>query len=255
MKSLDRRTMTLLIIHAALVLFNFALAVSGRLPPWAAFVGGLLAFNFSFTLWHECVHKTVSKSEDVCLWLGRLVAFLSLYPGYGSLRRVHLLHHKYQGDPQKDPIYPRVQCPPWRFPFLLAWTTLVDPLPPYPEKRLTAEERAADWIQYGLVAVLSGVFVHEGWGPAFLAAWVLPRVVIFPVHTFYVCYLPHSGHGKRLYETFRVVLRNPFTRYLTLYHCYHGLHHVWPTIPWYEYHATFRARRKELEARGVEILA
>ena len=40
---------------------------------------------------------------------------------------------------------------------------------------------------------------------------------------------------------------------LTLCHNYHGLHHVWQTVPWHRYAKVFRLKREFLENRGVPI--
>jgi beta-carotene hydroxylase len=177
-----------------------------------------------------------------------------IYPGYFFQRRDHLLHHKYQGDPDKDPVYPRTLCRPWAFPFHLVWVILRNPQPMYPERQSTGPERVADVMNYLLCAGAITLGFLYGAGGTVLAAWLLPRAFMVPIHAFYVCYLPHSSHGQSAYQTYRIVLRNPFTRYLTLYHSYHGLHHLWPTIPWHQYRRTYISRKQELTARGVEIL-
>jgi beta-carotene hydroxylase len=233
---------------------SLTLTATGRIPLVAGFAISLLAFNLSLTLWHECVHNTVFRSHGACTGAGILVSLLLLFPGYFALRRDHWMHHKHQGDPERDPVYPRVQCRPWAFPFRLAWAALFPLKPMTPEHRLTIGERLGDAANYVIVAGLAAGSVVTGLWPVLVFAWVLPRIVIFPIHAFYVCYLPHSGFGRNVYETYRIVLRNPLTRYLTLYHSFHGLHHLWPTVPWHAYRRTFQERRAELEERGVRIL-
>lgn len=253
-RTLDPVTFLLFLLYLTLLGSSIALAWLGWIPLWAAFGISLVAFNFSFTLWHECVHNTLSSSRAFCSAVGVLTSFTMFFPGYFSLRRDHLLHHKHEGDPEKDPVYPRVQCRPWAFPFHLAWTILFNPQPRNPESRPKAAELGADLLGYLVFAGLAAGAVLLGKGGVLLFAWVLPRLVILPIHAFYVCYLPHSAHGSSTYQRWRIVLRTPLTRYLTLYHSYHGLHHVWPAVPWHEYQSTFRERRAELEAKGVEIL-
>jgi beta-carotene hydroxylase len=251
---LDAATLGLFAIYLSLHVANLTLTFAGLLPLPVAFLVGLAAFNLSFTIWHECVHNTVASSRWICSVIGSLTAFIMIYPGYFFQRREHLLHHKYEGDPEKDPVFYRVQCTPWMFPIHLLLATLRSPQPVNPERQFRPGELWSDRAGYVFcLAIVVAVLAKGMWAPL-LAAWIMPRVMMIPIHAFYVCYLPHHGRGAYMYQTYRIVLRNPVTNYLTLFHAYHGLHHIWPGIPWHRYRQTFYARRKELEARGVEII-
>lgn len=252
--AIDLRTTGLFVLYAGLLSTAALLTVRGDVPLWAGGLISLAAFNLSFTIWHECVHNTTSTSRAVCGAVGTATSFFMFFPGYFTLRREHLMHHKYQGDPERDPVWPRVQCPPWRFPLRLLRVVLWDPQPPNPERRLSWGERIADGVTLAAFLAAAGGAVAAGLWRELLAVWIVPRLLIAPIHAFYVCYLPHAAGGPLFYRTFRIVLRNPFTRYLTVYHSYHGLHHLWPNIPWYRYRRVFAERRAELEAQGVEIL-
>lgn len=251
----DLRTLALFGAHTLLPVANLSLVVTGMVPPLVSFVVGLVASNLSFTIWHECVHNTVSTSRRVNTALGFVTSVLMVYPGYFSQRRDHLLHHKYQGDPEKDPVYPRVQGSLWGFPYRLVRAALSGGDHAGDEFAPTSRESATERAGYALCAVAGVALIATGNAVPLFAAFLLPRGVMIFVHAFYVCYLPHHEDGPRLYQTYRIVLRNPLTRYLTLYHSYHGLHHLWPTIPWHQYRRTFLQRREELAARGCEILS
>jgi beta-carotene hydroxylase len=253
MQNFDVRTLALFIVYVVVLPLNFYLTAIAIIPLWLAFLIGLCAFNLSFTIWHECVHNTIAENRKVCTFLGILTSLFLIYPGYFYLRKDHFLHHKHQGNPDKDPVYPRVQCRPVFFPIKLIIVTLFNPQPFNTERKLTRTEFLGDLAQYITITVFVVLlFITHLWLP-FVVSWVLPRIVIFPIHAFYVCYLPHSGYGKGFYHVYRVVLRNPFTRYLTLYHSYHGMHHLWPKIPWHRYRAAYKERKEELIAKGVKI--
>jgi beta-carotene hydroxylase len=253
-KGLDWRTLTLFAVYVVVLPINVALAARGALGLVWAFLIALAAFNLSFTIWHESVHNTVAPNRTVSTIIGTITAFFLIYPGYNALKRDHLVHHKHQGEPDVDPVYPRVQCRPWLFPVHMFWCLAFPQQPPHPERQLTSAERAKDAVNYAIWLALALAAWRYGYLPALMAAWILPRLVILPIHEFYVCYLPHAAGGPEFYRTYRIVLRTPFTRYLTLYHSYHGLHHVWPSIPWHQYRAAFQSRRRALEQLGVEIV-
>lgn len=251
---LDLPTWILFAGYAGALGSAFVLHGLGWIPAWLAFLLGLAAYNLSFTIWHECAHGTVARRRGLCTAVGIATTLPMIYPGYFFQRREHLLHHKFQGDPDKDPVYPRTQCTPWMFPVQLVRVTLFPPQPPNGEPAPPAGEVWADRACQLLFVAGAVAAVLAGWGWTLLFAWVLPRAVILFVHAFYVCYLPHSVGGPGGYEKYRIVTRGPLLRLLTVSHNYHGLHHLWPTIPWHRYRATFQERRADLEARGVEIL-
>ena len=68
----------------------------------------------------------------------------------------------------------------------------------------------------------------------------------------YINYLPHVGlpphrfHGTRIVDV-------PWLTIALVGHNYHAIHHLWPTIPWHRYHATFREKLDYLREHGVPI--
>ena len=252
--AIDLKTFGLFALFVGLLSAGGAMTARGIVPLWAGGLIGLAAFNLTFTIWHESVHNTISTSRAFCTIVGVATSFFMFLPGYFTLRREHLMHHKYQGDPERDPVYPRVQCRPWLFPLRLLLVVLWDPQPANPERRLSWGERIVDGLTLAAFLAAAGGAAAAGYAKEVLAVWIAPRLLIAPIHAFYVCFLPHAAGGPEFYRTFRIVLRNPFTRYLTMYHSFHGLHHLWPNIPWHRYRRVFNERRAELESQGVEIL-
>src|ERR1700752_3844341 len=98
----DKATLGLFALYVGLLAVNVAAAAAGVLPLAVAFVIGLVAFNLSFTIWHECAHNTTASNRQLGTVIGWVTSLLMIYPGYCYQRRLHLLHHKYQGDPDKD---------------------------------------------------------------------------------------------------------------------------------------------------------
>lgn len=233
---IDGRTLLLLFVQCAGFVFVTVLCAFSVLPLWA---GGLLSFllmNLSFTTWHECSHGNFSLDWRVNHVAGILSSLFSPYPGYFARRREHLAHHRWEGDAALDPVYPRIQTSALAFPFRLTWMTIVragnkipaDFLP------LSRSQRLVDFLTLLLILMLTVLALFLGQGLLLLSLLVLPRLAVFYLHAFYICWLPHAvANGG--FEKYRVRDRGLLWRLLTVGQWAHGVHHRNPHIPWHRY--------------------
>ncbi len=79
------------------------------------------AVYLSFTPLHDATHRTVSRSRRLNDAIGTWCCLL-LLPGITTpvYRYLHLEHHRYAGNLDKDPDEPFVSAPAWQLPFVLA---------------------------------------------------------------------------------------------------------------------------------------
>lgn len=79
------------------------------------------AIYLSFTPLHDATHRTVSRHRGLNDAIGTVCCLL-LLPGITTrvYRYLHLEHHRYAGNPAKDPDEPFVSAPAWQLPFVLA---------------------------------------------------------------------------------------------------------------------------------------
>jgi beta-carotene hydroxylase len=226
----------------------------GALPWWGALAVGSVLMNLSFTAWHEAAHQTFSRSRALTLVAGWVAAFLSVYPGYFARRREHLIHHKFEGQEGPDPVYPRIQTPWWGLSLTLLRTALRGPRLDVPSSFLviTPAQRRADLASNLLALLVVGTAALLDFLGAVLWAWVVPRLVIYGVHAYYICFLPHAVTGGG-YEVSRVRQDRWWLRFLTLNQHLHGVHHRWPWIPWYRYGRVLREYREERQQRVATL--
>jgi beta-carotene hydroxylase len=228
---------------------------AGWLPAWAAVLLGTLLMNLSFTAWHEPAHANFSRVG----WLNDLAGFLSsvasVYPGYYARRREHLVHHRYQGIEGMDPVYPRIQATFWGFPFQLLRSIVASPPLGVPASFLpiTRGQWISDQVSNLLAVAALAASIALGFWPSLLWAWVLPRVIVFWLHAYYICFFPHSVVGGG-YEVYRVRERDHWLPFVTVAQSLHGIHHRWPHVPWHRYAAVLRDARQEIEAAGVRLV-
>ena len=214
-----------------------------------------LLMNLSFTAWHEASHATLSSLRPVNDCLGFIASLASVYPGYFARRREHLIHHKWQGMPGKDPVYARIQTGFWGFPFKVAQVALAgEPWDiPASFQPITRAQRISDLVSNLLAVSIVCVGCMGGYAVEVLGLWVLPRAIVLVVHAYYICFFPHviPGGGFRLYRNRRP---NLLLRFLTMEQTFHGLHHRWPFIPWHRYAEAQRKHASELAAEGIEVV-
>jgi fatty acid desaturase len=237
--------------------FPALVLLDGRavLPHAATFALGVFLMNLSFTAWHEPAHGNFSSSGALNVAAGFAASLASFYPGYFARRREHLVHHRFQGIPGKDPAYARIQSSAWAFPIQLLRANYGSPPLDVPASfvPLTPAQRASDALSNAIAVGIIVASVAAGFSPSLLAAWVGPRILVFLLHAYTICFFPHSVPGGG-YEVYRVREDGRWLSILTVSQNFHGIHHKWPSIPWHRYRAVLRAARADVEGAGIRIL-
>jgi beta-carotene hydroxylase len=251
----DWRTGFLIAAMTAGLALAVALHHAGRAPFWPALAAATLLMNLSFTAWHEPAHGNFSRSRRVNDAAGVLASFVSVYPGYFARRREHLVHHRFEGEEGKDPVYARIQASVLTFPWQLLRAARVPLDVPASFVPLTKAQRLSDRASNALALLVAVGSIPLGWGPSVLGLWILPRVIVFWLHAYYVCLLPHAvpGGGYRVYRI-RGGGGGLLLRLLTVDQTFHGIHHRWPSVPWHAYARTARRRRDRFASDGIEVV-
>lgn len=250
----DWPTLALLAVMWVGLVLNFVWAA--RVSEWTLPLGLLhiaiatFFLNMSFTIWHEAAHGTIFRTRAPNDIAGVLGAWPAMLP-YFTVRRDHVLHHEFVNDPERDPDYWFLEGSIWTLPLRYPAgakraLSIVD------RSGRPAWEPRTDRALLLLVLVTIGLLAWLVSPLAVLFAWILPKGFAMWIHAWYVNVLPHRGLPA---ERFRDTRIHPATWLtpLTLCHNYHGLHHVWQTVPWHRYPKVFRQKREFLESRGVPI--
>jgi fatty acid desaturase len=210
---------------------------------------GAVAVHFAFTVWHEAVHATVSKSARVNDVVG-VLGMLPYMTPYFIQRWVHLEHHR-KLNQVDDPNSIYTDGPfltlPFRYPRALGYAKKLLTTDPR-----TAGERLSDTLS---TIFVGGVFVAAlvtGHVLDWLVLWFAPVVVAKLVMDWYINYLPHRGLPPDRYLGTRVIDVAWFTP-LVLCHNYHAVHHLWPTVPWHRYRQVYKKKYEHLVSHGVPI--
>ncbi len=249
---------TLALIAAMAVGFPLIvwLHADGLLPFGVGLILATILMNASFTAWHEPAHGNFSSSERANQIAGVIASYASVYPGYFARRREHLIHHRWEGIPGKDPVYPRIQANFWRFPLRLIQTALKENPGEVPTSFLpvTPHQRFWDLLTFASTGGVVLASILMGFWVSVLGLWILPRVFVYLLHAYVICFFPHTVPGGG-YEVYRIRPGGFWLRALTMGQNFHGIHHRWPFIPWHRYGEVLRDNRSEVEAAGIRMVS
>jgi len=228
---------------------------TGHLPLWVILPINSWVFFVLFLMGHEHVHRRISHSYWFSYFIGFL-AFLPLFPG-GTLgpevlQPSHLQHHKHCNEGDLDPnkhaypdgetsilkLLPRWLTMDFHF-FMVDAKAGVIPIP----------------TQIGrfIVIGLEGYFIYRGiqagWGWHILYHWIIPGRLEFFMIALFFDYLPHShlSGENRFVSSVYVNMPRWFWCPGLDAHC---IHHVWPSIPWYNLETAYQIKKKEYESKG-----
>lgn len=198
------------------------------------------AIYLSFTPLHDATHRTVSSSRRVNDAVGTICCLL-LLPGITTriYRYLHLEHHRYAGDPERDPDEPFVSAPAWQLPFVLAFLDIlwVTWYLRHWQTRPTKER-----LEFSL-GILFYLGLHVGfltspYAIEFLSCWVIPqRLGLFYVSWFFA----HIQHPEGMewetapLQTTYKVKTGWLADKLLLGQATHCIHHLAPSVPYYRY--------------------
>ena len=255
---------TLVLLLAAYTLFGLSTYtyLSGMTAlGWAIPINAVASY-MAFTVAHDATHSAVSANRTLNDWVGRF-AILLLEPGpfFPVFRFIHMQHHRFTNDPEKDPDAYSGAGPKWLLP--LRWLTLDavyfkhylkrDSF----KKRPKTERREFYFVVFFVAAVIAA-FTLAGWLKYYLLLFFLPTRIgkFFIVIAF--DFLPHHPHDVTAKEapyrctSNRVGLEWALTP-LFIYQNYHLVHHLYPAVPFYRYLKIWDARRQHHEAQEPAI--
>jgi len=258
-------TVALVAFVLAAFIANLALFAVGLLPLWAAILLYAALTYMSYTPLHEAAHGNIHGGQDRHQWLndlcGYLVAPLIMVP-FSTHKVEHFTHHRYTNQPDKDPDYVVsgmhhgfVAFVIHAVQFLWMQNTFL-----FREYWATAplRERAIYWAE---------VLFALGWRVAFVVmvareSAVALLVVGYIVGAFFTAYWfayrPHHPYkdATRYRNTSSLIMPSWMKplEWFWLGQNLHSIHHLFPRVPFYRYHALHRRIEPIMRAHGTPII-
>ena len=236
------------------------------LPLWAC-AAILTPVSYAhYTLVHEAIHGNLVSKPRSLAWINIVVGWigaLGMGVGWPVLQRTHVLHHSHTN----TELDPDIVVKGTFAELIVKWarnvSTAVIPLfvirfiDPAIYKRfgsiLTPSEIAqTSAVTLGTLALLVAAIPTGHIGDWFFL-WLVPTRLGALIRNIFFQWLPHHPFDRtERYHNTRLSLW-PGGTFLTLQQNLHLMHHLWPSVPFYNYARLYRALRLLLVAEGVRI--
>jgi beta-carotene hydroxylase len=215
-------------------------------PQWCCFSLNVLALHMAGTVIHDASHNAAHRDRTVNAILGHGSA-LMLGFAFPVFTRVHMQHHAHVNDPDNDPDhYVSTGGPLW----LIAARFLYHEVFFF-KRQLWRKYELLEWFLSRLFVIaivyISSQYDHLGY---VLNFWFSPAMVVGLALGLFFDYLPHRPfHDRDRWKNARVY-PSPILNILILGQNYHLIHHLWPSIPWYNYKPAYEAVKPLLDEKG-----
>ena len=255
---------TVVLLGAAFALFvssTFAYLQGGLSIFWAILLNATAAY-ISFTPAHDASHNAVSTNRQLNEWVGRLATVMqSPVPFFRTFRYIHMQHHRFTNEANKDPDAHLGAGPRWLLPF--KWATLDLNYFHYyfkPSVFMDRPKSERRELYLGLLfgAVIVTAVTLAGWLDYYLLLFFIPTrfTAIFLALTF--DFLPHYPHQATAKDApFRCTSNRVGMEWLLtpvlLYQNYHLVHHLYPTVPFYRYLKVWNAKKHYHESQNPAV--
>ncbi len=230
--------------------------VLAGLTIWGWFVGqwslplllllGFLALHLEGTVIHDACHNAAHPNRFWNAFMGHGAALLLGF-SYPVFTRVHLQHHAHVNDPKHDPDHIVSTFGP-------LW--LIAPRFFYHEffffqRRLWRRYELFEWALARTLFVLIIVSAAKGGFLDFIFnCWFAPALLVGVTLGLFFDYLPHRPFSSRNRWQNARVYPGKTMNLLIMGQNYHLVHHLWPSIPWFQYQAAYRATKPLLDRKG-----
>jgi fatty acid desaturase len=243
-----------------------ALGLFGALPLWACAPIVTLTAYAHYTLVHESIHGNLAPGHPRMRWLNDFVGWvgaLGLTHNWPVMMRGHALHHAHTNTDDDPDIHVKGSFGrlllKWLvfLPFSLVPQSLLRVLAPAQHRKLARILRPGEMLQGTAVSVAVLALLVGSIATGRLVDWIF--LLFFPTRVaaliLQICFswLPHYPFDRtERYLNTRISLW-PGGGLLMLQQNLHLMHHLWPSVPFYNYGRLYQRLRPVLLAKGSPI--
>lgn len=215
-------------------------------PDWCSFCTNVLALHMSGTVIHDASHNSAHRNRLANALMGHGSA-LMLGFAFPVFTRVHIQHHGNVNDPKNDPDhFVSTGGPLWLIAARFFYHEIF-----FFKRRLWRNYELLEWFLSRLfVASIVCLAYRYGFLGYIMNFWFVPALVVGLALGLFFDYLPHRPFKERDRWKNARVYPNPVLNLLILGQNYHLIHHLWPSIPWYNYQPTYHAVKPLLDEKG-----
>lgn len=215
-------------------------------PDWCCFMMNVLALHMAGSVIHDASHNSAHQDRLVNAILGHGSALLLGF-AFPVFTRVHLQHHAHVNDPENDPDhFVSTGGPLWLIAARFFYHEIF-----FFKRRLWRKFELWEWFFSRLVVLtIVGVSIYYGFVDYILNFWFCPALVVGLALGLFFDYLPHRPFKERDRWHNARVYPSPILNILICGQNYHLIHHLWPSIPWYNYKPAYEVMKPLLDVKG-----
>jgi beta-carotene hydroxylase len=228
-----------------LVLSNFGYWL-WEWPHWLCFGVNTLALHCSGTVIHDACHQSAHRHRIVNAMLGHCSALILAF-AFPVFTRVHLQHHGNVNHPKDDPDhYVSTGGPLWLIAVRFLYHEVF-----FFKRRLWRNYELLEWFISRLIIItIVYISVQYHFLGYILNFWFIPAFLVGITLGLFFDYLPHRPFVERNRWKNARVYPGKVLNILILGQNYHLIHHLWPSIPWYNYQPAYYLMKPLLDEKG-----
>ncbi|QZZ18587.1 fatty acid desaturase [Leptothermofonsia sichuanensis E412] len=239
---------TLLMFLAAIVLATVSTVAyfCWHWYSWCSFVMNLLALHLVGTVIHDACHNAAHPNRIVNAILGHGSAQMLCF-SFPVFTRVHMQHHANVNDPQNDPDHVvSTMGPLWLINARFFYHEIY-----FFQRQLWRKYELLEWvIARSILATIVFLGYQYGFIGYIFNFWFVPLAIVGWELGLFFDYLPHRPFQERDRWKNARVYPSRILNLMIMGQNYHLVHHLWPSIPWYNYERAYFATKPLLDAKG-----
>ena len=258
-------TAALVVILLTAFIANLVLFAIGQMPFWAAALIYAALTYMSYTPLHEAAHGNIHGSNDRLKWVndlcGYLVAPIISVP-FSTHTVEHFTHHRYTNQPDKDPDYVVSGMRHGLLAFIACGLRFL-----WVQNSFLFRDYWDTAARREKLIFFGEIGLAIGWRVAFLllAPWESALALLVVGYlagalftAYWFAYRPHLPYEEsaRYRNTSSLIMptwMKPF-EWFWLGQNLHSVHHLFPRVPFYRYHALHRQIEHAMRAHGTPIV-
>lgn len=213
---------------------------------WWCFCLDVLALHLVGSVIHDACHGVAHRNKIVNAVLGHGSALMLCF-SFPVFTRVHMQHHAHVNDPDNDPDHVVSTFGPlWIINARFMYHEIF-----FFRRKLWRKYELLEWAiaRAMLAAIVFVSYQYDFMGYVF-NFWFVPLAVVGMVLGMFFDYLPHRPFKERDRWRNARVYPGRLLNWLIMGQNYHLIHHLWPSIPWYNYEKAYYATKPLLDAKG-----
>ncbi|MBW4668624.1 MAG: fatty acid desaturase [Cyanomargarita calcarea GSE-NOS-MK-12-04C] len=215
-------------------------------PHWLCFTMNVLALHMAGTVIHDACHQSAHRNRVINAALGHGSALMLAF-AFPVFTRVHLQHHGHVNDPEDDPDhYVSTGGPLWLIFVRFLYHEVF-----FFKRQLWRKYELLEWFFSRLIVIaIVYISIQYNFLGYILNFWFIPAGVVGVALGLFFDYLPHRPFVERDRWKNARVYANPILNVLIMGQNYHLVHHLWPSVPWYNYQPTYYLMKPLLDEKG-----